>query len=258
MPRPSSVFETGAATHAGKLRERNEDSFLIRPAAGIWAVADGMGGHDAGDLASRILVDALAAIAQPRSAPELLAQCEVQVAYANEQMKELSRQRGAIIGTTMALLLAFDNYYACVWSGDSRIYIIRSGLIKQLSCDHTEVQELVAQHIITPQEAQSWPSNNVITRAIGVFDNPELEVTSGVLESDDSFVICSDGLTRHLSDDEIRRCVAAMGSQQACNALIDLTLERGAVDNVTVVVVRYRPDGVAPPASDHGPPDVWE
>jgi len=258
MPRPSSEFETGAATHAGKLRERNEDSFLIRPAAGIWAVADGMGGHEAGDLASRILVDALAAIAQPTSAPELLAQCEAQVAYANEQMKELSRQRGAIVGTTMALLLAFDEYYACVWSGDSRLYIIRSGVIKQLSCDHTEVQELVAQRIITPQEAESWPRNNVITRAIGVFDKPELEVTSGILERDDSFVICSDGLTRHLSDDEILRCVAAMGAQQACNALVDLTLQRGALDNVTVVVVRYRPDGGAPPAADHGPPDVWE
>ena len=126
------------------------------------------------------------------------------MARANGHLKEISRQRGGVImGATLAALLAFEGYYACVWSGDSRIYVIRAGQIFQLSRDHTEVQELVANGIITPEEAKSWRGSNVITRAIGVYDEPELEISSGPLHAGDSFVICSDGLTNHVADREI-------------------------------------------------------
>jgi protein phosphatase len=154
-----------------------------------------------------------------------------------------------VVGATVAVLLAFDGYYACVWSGDSRIYVVRAGSITQLSHDHTQVQELVAGGVITPEEARHWPDRNVVTRAVGVYDQLELEVTSGPIEPGDSFIICSDGLTNHVADDEILRCVSANLSQQACDRLIALTLERGAADNVTVIVVRHRP-GDQPAAAD--------
>jgi len=243
MPQAQMLFETGAATDIGKVRSRNEDSYLTRPEAGIWAVADGMGGHEDGDLASRTVIEALETIQATASADELLSQCENRIFDANSHLKEISRQRGGIIiGTTVAVLLAFDGYFACMWSGDSRIYIIREGKISQISRDHTEVQDLLISGVITPEQAETWSGSNAITRAIGVVDLPELEVTSGALNAGDVFVMCTDGLTQHVEDDEILRCVSTSMSQPACDRLIQLTLERGAVDNVTVVVTRYIPE----------------
>jgi protein phosphatase len=237
------LYDTGAATHVGNVRQRNEDSYLARPEAGIWAVADGMGGHESGDLASQTVIAALQSIEMPKSAADLLSRCEDGVATANGRLKEISRERGgSVIGATLAVLLAFDGYYACVWSGDSRIYVVRSGEILQLSRDHTEVQELLVNGVITAEEAKTWSGSNVITRAIGVYDEPELEITSGPLQAGDSFVICSDGLTRHVEDTEIRDRVTTKLPQQACDELIALALERGGLDNVTIVVAHYLPE----------------
>jgi protein phosphatase len=254
MERASVMFETGAATHIGKVRQYNEDSYTARPEVGIWAVADGMGGHESGDLASHTVIDALETIHAPHSAHDLLSLCEERIFDANARLKEIGRQRGGvIIGTTVTVLLTFDSYFACVWSGDSRIYMVRHGEITQLSRDHTEVQHLLMNGVITPEEARTWPAGNVITHAIGVADIPELEMTSGPLNAGDVFVMCSDGLTQHVEDHEILRCVSASTSQQACERLIVLTLERGAVDNVTVIVVRYGPGREPSSGSDGNP-----
>jgi protein phosphatase len=255
MQLSDALFETGSGTHAGKVRQHNEDRYLVLPDFGLWAVADGMGGHDSGDYASQTIVDALGTIGPPSSAAELLARTEQQIAAANTRLREVGRDRGdRVIGATLAVLLSFDRHYACVWSGDSRIYVVRGGAITQLSRDHTEVQELLAEGAITEAEARRWPRSNVVTRAIGVFDSPQLELTSGPLRDGDCFVICSDGLTQHVSDDEILRCVLDNAAQPACDALIALTLERGATDNVTVVVARYR----ARPAPTAAAADLWE
>jgi serine/threonine protein phosphatase PrpC len=239
------IFDTGAATHVGRVRRRNEDSFLARPETGLWAVADGMGGHDAGDVASAAVVDALRSIERPSSASELLARCEERVASANASLREIARARGAIIGTTVAVLLIYKQDYACVWSGDSRIYRVRGGEIGQLTCDHNEAEELVADGTLSRDEANAWVGRNVITRAIGIDDEPELDIETGRIEPGDTFVICSDGLTGHVRDREILNCVRDSDAQRACDALVALTLERGAVDNVTVVVVQCRRDGAA-------------
>jgi len=236
-------FDTGAATHVGKVRARNEDSYLARPYAGIWVVADGMGGLDAGEFASATVIEELDRIETPRSAAELLAWCESRVVAANSTLYELGRRRGGLVGTTIAVLLAHERHFACVWSGDSRIYLVRDGRISLQSRDHTEVQELIAEGRLSPAEARRWPGRHVVTRAIGVHTHPELEIRDGVLQAADAFILCSDGLTAHVEDHEILDQVMNGGSQRACDALIDLTLSRGAADNVTVVVVRYRPDG---------------
>ena len=247
-------FQTGAATHVGMVRQRNEDSYLARPDVGIWAVADGMGGLEAGDLASRTVIDALKSIERPSSAAELLAWCEERVVMANDVLNEMGRKRGGLIGTTIAVLLAYDSHFACVWSGDSRIYLVRNGAIIPQSRDHTEAEELVAEGRLRPDEVRTWPRRNVVTRAIGVHDDPELEIKDGVLQAGDAFVLCSDGLTTHVEDNEILHEVAATASQTACDALVDLTLTRGAVDNVTVVIARYQPNGTVPVGQD----DIWE
>jgi serine/threonine protein phosphatase PrpC len=241
MQDAKSWIEAGAATHVGKVRRQNEDNYLLATRSGLWAVADGMGGHAAGEVASRTVVEELAAVAVPATAAELLATCERHIVRANGHLKKLGDERGALIGTTIAVLLIFEGDYACVWSGDSRIYRLRQQRIEQISVDHTEVQQLISEGRLTAEEARAWPRRNVITRAIGVGDDPELEITGGALEAGDTFVICSDGLTAHIEDEEILALAGENPPQKACDLLVDLTLDRGAIDNVTVVAVRFEP-----------------
>jgi serine/threonine protein phosphatase PrpC len=240
-----SLIEAGAATHVGKVRRQNEDNYLVATRRGLWAVADGMGGHAGGDIASRVVVEELGAIAVPATASELLASCERRIVSANSRLKKLGDERRAVIGTTVAVLLIFDGHYAAVWSGDSRIYRLRQRRIEQISVDHTEVQELISEGRLTAEEARAWPRRNVITRAIGVSDDPELEIIGGALELGDIFVICTDGLTAHVEDEEILALASGHPPQKACDLLVDLTLDRGAVDNVTVVTVRFDPAATA-------------
>ncbi|CCE06321.1 conserved hypothetical protein [Bradyrhizobium sp. STM 3843] len=233
-----SLFDVGSVTHAGRVRPRNEDSCLVRTDVGLWAVADGMGGHEAGDLASRIVVQSLDAIAMPGSAADLLAECEQRLFSANRQILALSHERqGAIIGTTAAVLLVRDGYYACVWAGDSRVYLINRGSISQVSHDHSELEELIAGGTLSRDDVKDWPSN-AITRAVGVVDDPEFEVVTGPAEPEDVFVICSDGLTKHLQDNEILQYVTTRRAQVACDDMLALALDRGGLDNVTIVVIR--------------------
>ncbi len=235
-------IECEAASETGMVREFNEDSFLVRPDLGLWLVADGMGGHEAGDFASRTLVEEIDRLQPAASAPALLTALERQVMHANGRLREAARARGAraVVGCTLAALVIFEGAYACVWSGDSRIYRIRHGGIAQVTRDHTEAQELVDRGTLTPEEAQNWPRRNVLTRAIGVFDEPELEMVQGRLEDGDVFVICSDGLTQHLGDEEIGRMAGLRPLRLAVERMIATTLERGARDNVTVVTVACR------------------
>jgi protein phosphatase len=262
MPTSPFIFDTGSATHAGQVRSRNEDSHLLRTDAGLWAVADGMGGHEAGDLASQLIVNALDGISEKNSAAELLAETERRIFRANQQIIDMSRQRGgAVIGSTVAVLLISEDHYACIWAGDSRLYLVTRNTITQISRDHTEVEEMLASRAVSLEEARLWPQN-VITKAVGVWENPELEIVTGAFEDSDIFILCSDGLTKHVSDDEIMQYVSCRGAQAASSALVDLALERGGVDNVTVVVVRpirKQPAGDHAVAADEPPsPDIWE
>jgi protein phosphatase len=234
-------FETGSATHAGRVRAVNEDNLLATGSMGVWLVADGMGGHSNGHLASSMIVDAVKTLGRSASAPDLMARFKDRIYRVNA---ELIRLNGGddVIGSTLAALLVFGDQFACIWAGDSRCYLIRSPVISQLSHDHSEVQELVDRGVINSSEAKTWPRRNVVTRAIGVYDDLELDAVQGRIHDRDIFVLCSDGLTGHVDDDEIRRYAERAPPQAACDQLIQLTLERGASDNVTVVIVRCLAD----------------
>nr|WP_244424790.1 protein phosphatase 2C domain-containing protein [Methylobacterium nodulans] len=223
------------------MREINEDRCFSAPERGIFAVADGMGGHAAGEVASAAIVGALASIGQAVSAADLLARLEDRMLRANAAVHALAQERGTTIGSTLAALLTFEPHFACIWSGDSRVYLVRDRAIAPLSRDHTEARALVEEGVLSPEEARTWPRRNVITRAIGVRPEPELECEAGELRPGDRFVLCSDGLTGHVEDTEILAHALAEDPQAACDRLVALTLERGARDNVTVVVVRYEP-----------------
>jgi protein phosphatase len=233
-------FETGTATHTGRVREVNEDGLFAEPDWGVWVVADGMGGHENGRLASATIVEEVSTIGAAVSAPDLLARFRDRIFRANAKLLETAHDKGenVIIGSTVAAVLVYGAHYACVWSGDSRIYLMRGNEISQVSRDHTEVQELVDNGSISSAEARYWPRRNVITRAVGIFDDPELDLVQGELKTGDTFVLCSDGLTGPVEDAEILEHIHAHAPQGACDALIEMALERGARDNVTVIVVR--------------------
>ncbi|WP_043748193.1 PP2C family protein-serine/threonine phosphatase [Methylobacterium nodulans] len=253
--RPRAALDLGSACHVGRVRELNEDRFLLAPESGIFAVADGMGGHAAGEVASAAVVESLAGVAPAASAGDLLAELKARLTAANADIRAVGRARGAVVGTTVAILLIYEPHFACLWSGDSRIYRVRAGALVQISRDHTEIQSLMERGIITPEEAQTWPRRNVITRAIGVQARPELDLDHGLLEPGDLFILCSDGLTSHVEDGEILAAAAGPGAaadaQALCDALLALTLDRGAADNVTVVAVRYLGPAPRPPEGSH-------
>jgi serine/threonine protein phosphatase PrpC len=232
------VFETATASHAGMVRTVNEDNLLARPDIGLWAVADGMGGHGAGDVASRTVINALDSIKRADTAAELLAQFEHRIIRANAELRALGRAKGlGAIGTTLAAILVRPPHYACLWCGDSRVYLWRNGKIIRLSHDHSEVQDLIDRGLLDVQEAKTWPRRNVVTRAIGVTIEAEIELGEGQVAAGDRFLLCSDGLTNHVEDGEIAAALGGEGPKQACAGLLELTLQRGASDNVSLVIV---------------------
>jgi protein phosphatase len=197
-----------------------------------------MGGHGGGDLASATVVSALAALEPPASAAEFLREFETCIADVNEELRAYGRNHDqSLVGTTLVAVLIFDHRYACIWCGDSRAYLLRDGQLRQISRDHSEVQELLDQGAITAEQAKTWPRRNVVTRALGAYDQVELEIVDGPTGPGDRFLLCSDGLIGHLSDAEIAQALADANPGKACERLVQLTLQRGASDNVSVIVI---------------------
>lgn len=245
--------ESFGVSHKGCVRELNEDSYLVEPQTGVWVVADGMGGHDAGEVASASIVDHLSTIGNASSAPDLRARFEDRLGRANAEIRGISESRGITIGSTVAALLAMDGRFACLWAGDSRVYLVRNASISQISRDHTEVQELIDRGIISAAEARTWPRRNVITQAIGVSDEIVIDFQQGEIMPGDIFVLSTDGLTAHVTDAEIEAATVSATPQAACENLLDMVLARGATDNVTIVLVKigHERDGQLPPPYLH-------
>ena len=243
------AFRVGSVTDVGRVREHNEDSVLARPTVGLWAVSDGMGGYGNGDLASQAVAKALNTLPPNDLASAFLAEFEDKIIGVNADLRNLARAHDRrIIGTTLVALIIHGVHYACVWCGDSRAYLYRETRLAQVTRDHSEVQELVDRGVITKDQARTWPGRNVITRALGVSDQPELEIVDGPVQAGDRFLLCSDGLVAHVSDDEIADGLAAADPQEVCDSLLKLTLERGASDNVSIVVVDCDRSADAEPA----------
>lgn len=240
---PSFVFETATLSDVGCVRKVNEDSLLAMPDSGLWLVADGMGGHAAGDFASQSIVAEMQTVGVPGGAVDLRARFMERLGRANSRILQHAAELGnGTIGSTVAALLVQQGHYASIWSGDSRVYRLRGGVLTQVTRDHTEVRALLDAGTITPAEAEAWPRKNVITRAIGVTPDPECDMIEGVLADGDVFLLCSDGLTEYFHDDELER---VMGDKlddldALCTQLVQTALDRGGKDNVSVVVTRCK------------------
>ena len=228
--------EARGVSHPGTVRTRNEDAFVDRSDIGLWAVADGAGGHDAGDVASAAAVAALAAIPAGLSAAEVLAQVRLRLdaVHAELQRRAANSANGAIAATTVVVLMARGDHFACLWAGDSRAYLLRDGAMSQVTHDHSLVQEMVESGMLAPAEAEGHPQANVITRAVGSQDALELDKVTGRLQPGDTLLLCTDGLFKALPESEIAQMlVAGNGPEQ----LLERAIKAGARDNVTALVV---------------------
>ncbi len=225
-----------AATHAGAVRPRNEDALLERPDLGLWAVADGAGGHGAGDVASAAIVAALQVIPPGLSAAELLAQVRLRLQAVHAELQEEAERRGPgrILASTVVVMLARGDHFAMLWAGDSRGYLLRQGMLTRVTRDHSLVQELVDQGTLREEEAESHPQANVITRAIGAHGELELDKVSGRIAEGDRFLLCTDGLFKTIAEAEITAMLA--GGADA-TAIVTEAVGRGARDNVSAVGV---------------------
>ncbi len=248
-PSGGILWASSARTDPGAEREENEDAYLERPDIGLWAVADGMGGHARGEVASAMLVESLRQVVRPATLSAYVDEVEDRILTVNRQLLEYAAERGLkTIGATVAALLVFQDLAVCLWAGDSRIYRYRNKRLKRLTRDHALVEDLVGMGLVNRAEAEDHPHANLVTRAVGAADRLCLDIDVWDVRAGDLFLLCSDGLSRELSDKAIANTLRKQGKKEASGVLVEMALARGAQDNVTAITVR----AIAPPipASD--------
>ena len=210
------------------------------PDRALWAVADGMGGHEAGDVASKLTIEMIGQMQGSRNVDTVLAEADAVLQDTNRRLVDMARASGSrsTIGTTIVGLAIAGDRYGLFWAGDSRAYRLRGQDIRQLSRDHSLVQDLVEAGMLAIEDAESHPDANVVTRAVGAAENLKVARRVGDVQSGDIFLLASDGLTKVVDRIEIGDVLLRQNPAQSCQTLVDLTLERGAPDNVSVVIVR--------------------
>jgi protein phosphatase len=235
-----SAFGT---TNVGKVRDHNEDSFYVSDKGGFFIVSDGMGGLAAGEIASKITRETIAEILNKsfEKAPSVEALLKKAFLQANAAVrKELAkRTEKKGMGCTCVVLAFRDNDFFVAYVGDSRIYMMRSGKLKQITRDHSYVEELFLRGLISEEEKKDHPYKNTITRYVGHADNLEVDISSGPVSNGDIFLLCSDGLTGEVEDKEIERVLKETPKpEEQVKILVEKALENGGGDNITAIVVK--------------------
>ena len=251
----------GAATHVGMLRQQNEDAFIAQD--DLFVVADGMGGHNAGEVASALAIDSMkrAAVGGFSSQESVVAGVNAANAAIHAASGGQSDQRG--MGTTLAAVIPLpahgDEPQRMVVTnvGDSRVYLWRAGELKQVSVDHSYVQELLSEGLVTAEEARVHPRRNIVTRALGIEGDVNADVWVVPMLVGDRYVVCSDGLVDEVDDAELAGIVGGNHSAQiVAQQLVDAANSNGGRDNITVVVVDVADDTIAVESPATIPSDV--
>ena len=233
-------FNSYGMSHVGNVRVLNEDAFLERTEIGLWVVADGMGGHDSGEMASNMIVNDLKKIHEGLKLNRIVDDIEDKLINVNRKLIEKSNQskRKTTIGSTAVIMVAYENYCVYLWVGDSRLYRLKNNSIKQLTRDHSQIQIYLENGLIDEEEAAVHPHRNMITRAVGAMEELYVDIDIQMISKGDRYLLCSDGLNRHIKDNEIETILnEGESAEKTCNTLINTVLDRGAEDNVTAVIV---------------------
>jgi protein phosphatase len=243
------TFRWGAATHVGKVRQRNEDAHFAGPEIGLFGVVDGMGGHAGGDIAARLVTDDFPAMVAREHATMKARQVRAVRRWLGkliaEQSRQLCFQGGSRIGcegmgATLATILLLNGRVYVGNLGDSRVYHLRDGRFAQLSQDHSVIAELLAVGQLTDAEAPTHPARGQLVQYLGMPDQAHPHVASRKLEEGDRFLLCTDGLTDMVGDVGIRDVLeAGMGARQSAESLVQLANAAGGMDNTTVLIVDW-------------------
>lgn len=253
--------QAGARTDPGRIRENNEDSYRLAPELGLFVLSDGMGGLAAGELASRLTVDTIVEHCREAEGDpsltftgnpmpgvmEVSNRLADAIHLANRAVREAGKKRAqdsnpAAIGATVVAARISDGRLSLAHVGDSRAYRLRGGTLEQLTQDHSFVAEQVRSGVITEQEAKHSNLQNVLTRALGVESRVEVDILEELVLEGDTLLLCSDGLTRELSDSQIAATLSDGGdAEEAAERLIDFANQAGGGDNITAVVLRCGP-----------------
>ncbi len=232
-------------SEAGLVRPANEDALVRRPEVGLWAVADGMGGHVQGAWASAAVARALEAVDLAGDLEKDLGSVEGAIQAANTEIWSHGQRHGGAIGSTVTALLVGEGRYGVLWAGDSRAYVLRAGAMQRLTSDHTHVQDRLDRRQLTPEEALVHPLRHVLTRAVGVRADLELGRGWGPLQPGDVLLLCSDGVHGVMAEAEIARALGGRDPNEACQMLQRLCHARGAPDNLTMAVLATTPSDQA-------------
>jgi len=231
-------YRYSARTHVGHKRKVNEDAILALPEQDIWVVSDGMGGHEAGDYASRLITDSIATIPLGLDPGERMHALREAVQAAHRMILQEAESRGrGVIGATIVALMLANRHFVAIWAGDSRIYRLRDGLIEMITSDHSAVAEYVLSGRMSWDEAEQHPQSNAITRAVGVGDVLELDKVRGEVISGDRFLVCSDGLTKYATFAILQETLTDYPIETVSDRLIQIALAGGGADNISVIVV---------------------
>jgi len=231
-------------THVGMVRKVNEDSILSKSDMCLWAVADGMGGYEAGDYASNMIVSTLGETEYDQDLNDMANKLVTSLNSANQRILDYSKHKlnNRTTGSTVVCLVIRDSVGMCLWAGDSRLYRFRNQRLEQISQDHSQVEELIRQGMISREEAKDHPQSNVITRAIGASPNVIIDTHSFSIMPGDTFLLCSDGLYNAVTEDEINYFLKNYNTNECVNGFISRALENGAKDNVSAIVIKGERD----------------
>ncbi len=227
-----------AGTDVGAVRQVNEDSFSALPDRGIWAVADGMGGHSHGDWASAQIAQALDSVGPADTFDALIDSAARAIHDANTIICAEAAAKEQRMGSTVVALVIQDRRFGVLWAGDSRVYLVRGGQLLQMSRDHTMVQDMVDRGLISEEEAHGHPMGHVLARAVGVEDTLQLDAIVDDVLPGDTFLLCSDGVYGMIPDPELLELIMRTEVDRLPEVLVARCLERDAPDNVTAIVVR--------------------
>jgi len=238
-PVQSLRWNSYAISNTGRVRRHNEDSVLDRPDVGLWVVADGMGGHAKGDVASQMIVASLKDIQFTSGLSQFIDEIEDRIIAVNNSLVEKAREsvKKVTIGSTVVMMVSYDKYCVYIWAGDSRLYRLRDQQLRQVTTDHSQVEQYIEQGLISRADALKHPHGNMITRAVGATEELFLDMGMQEMAHGDRYLLCSDGLTKHIPDAEIEQFLSKGSTEECCTQLINTTLERGAVDNVTAIII---------------------
>lgn len=237
-------WKSAQDTNVGMVREINEDSIISLPNQQLWAVADGMGGYEAGNVASNMIVKTLDTIANKNTLNEIVDTLEDSLIDVNNRILEYAdiMLDGRTLGSTVVTLLIKGRVGVCLWAGDSRLYRLRNNELQQLSRDHSQVEELVQQGFLSEEEAETHPDANVITRAIGAHSDIYIDINVFTVQMGDTFMLCSDGLYNMVAKESIVEALALTDVSNSVESLINQALDNGANDNVSVIVINGEAD----------------